>query len=94
MEIQFAGVRTAPQRNGSTEGVRRHALQVDQPLTVTDGDSFITFVPEQLTRVTCGVNYSNEAPVSSTCICSLTSQDVCRKLQALELDAAHGPLAF
>jgi len=64
LEVQFAGLRVAPQADGSPEGLRRMALRPTKPVTVCGEDgAYVSFVPEATQRVTAGVNLLATAPV-------------------------------
>ncbi|KAK9814723.1 hypothetical protein WJX72_010533 [[Myrmecia] bisecta] len=62
VEIHRVGLRLAtnPQHK---EKMRRLQLVPKQPVTVREGDAFVSFFPEDTVRLTYGIDHKNEAPI-------------------------------
>jgi UDP-3-O-[3-hydroxymyristoyl] N-acetylglucosamine deacetylase len=64
LEVQKAGLRDALPSGNSTSGeTARMANAPQEMITVTEGDSFISFYPGLTSKITAGIDFSSEAEI-------------------------------
>ena len=54
---------TKPAKDGRTDKATRYVLAPKEELTLRRGDAFIQFFPEATSRLTYGIDHTQEAPI-------------------------------